>query len=35
MLVEQTFTMYWPEEGAKVDAEAEQPAAEPAGENSI
>jgi hypothetical protein len=37
MLVEQTFTMYWPEEGAEAKAgvEAEQPAAAPAVENSI
>jgi hypothetical protein len=35
LMVEQTFTMYWPEEGAEAGADAEQPAAEPAGENSI
>jgi hypothetical protein len=43
LMVEQTFTMYWPEEGAEGDAGADtdananidQPAAEPAAENSI
>ncbi|MDH3981061.1 MAG: DUF3859 domain-containing protein [Gammaproteobacteria bacterium] len=35
LLVEQTFTMYWPEEGAEAGAGAEQPATEPAAENSI
>ncbi len=33
LLVEQTFTMYWPEEGAGADQEPE--AEEPADENSI
>ena len=33
MLVEQTFTMYWPEEGAEADTGSEQQAAEPAAEN--
>jgi hypothetical protein len=28
LLVEQTFTMYWPEEGAGADQEPEEPAAE-------
>jgi hypothetical protein len=39
MLVEQTFTTYWPEQGEEkdtaADANTEQPAAEPALENSI
>jgi hypothetical protein len=42
MLVEQKFTMYWPEEGVEAEAgaegagtDAEQPAAEPAVENTI
>jgi hypothetical protein len=37
MLVEQTFTTYWPEEGADTgtDTGAEQPAIEPAVQNSI
>jgi hypothetical protein len=35
MLVEQIFTMYWPEEGAEADTGSEQQAAEPAAENPI
>jgi hypothetical protein len=37
LLVEQTFTMYWPEEEAEgdTDADANQPVAEPAAENAI
>jgi hypothetical protein len=35
MLVEQTFTMYWPEEGAEADTGSEQQAAEPEAENLI
>ena len=35
MMVEQTFTTYWPEQGAGADAGAERSAVEPAVENSI